>query len=185
MRFNAHSTCNSTFAFEPCMKTVSQSALRNWIKQIHCNTMKELQTRKLPFAGAGGRTSEERQSKQWVLWYMAHLRAPVWGWKAMGTGSGPCGWSKEETGMGSWSRQESSELFYNFCSYEEVPPPRQNAQYRRTNKGKGGVCTKREKIFLLFHQRSIKTRQSAVMEKMLNMIKLGNQHVWLNKPMKR
>lgn len=49
--------------------------------------------------------------------------------------------------------------------------------YTRTSKGKGGLCTKRKKLFLFFHHRSIKTWQSAVMEKMHNMIKFGNQHV--------
>lgn len=104
VKLNAHSTSNSTFAFESCIKTVSQRASRNCIKQIHCDTMNELQTRKLPFAGTGDRTFEERLPKQCVLSYMAHLREqpnPVWGLKAKGTGSGACGGSKKETGMGS------------------------------------------------------------------------------------
>lgn len=66
MRFKlgAHSTCDSTFAFESCIKTVSQSASRSWMKQVGYNTMKELQTRELPFAGTADRTFEERLPKQ-------------------------------------------------------------------------------------------------------------------------
>lgn len=82
--------------------------------------MNELQTRKLPFAGTGDRTFEERLPKQCVLSYMAHLREqpnPVWGLKAKGTGSGACGGSKKETGMGSWSSQESFEPSHNSCIF--------------------------------------------------------------------